>query len=128
MKNLFRIFAVVCLIAFTVSCSKDDDPAEEDFFVGKYEGSITYENEDGDQESHDDGKIEVIKLGNNKKYDFKFSNGIPSLNNVEFEEEGDNTLINIDFEDGVQYIRINESTLKMHYSKDGQTWEANAER
>lgn len=119
---------ILCLALFAFSCSKSDDPSDNDFFVGTYKGQIAYTNKDGDTESHDDGKVTVVKIASKTKYNFEFSDGIPNLNGVEFKEDGDNRLINVDFEDGVQYIRISESTLKMFYSKDDQVWEANLER
>lgn len=128
MKKILRISAIICLALITFACSKDDDPVDNDFFVGTYEGPVAYTNDDGDKESHDNGKVTVIKVASKTKYNFEFSNGIPNLNGVDFEEDGDNRLINVDFEDGVQYIKIDESSLKMLYTKDNQTWEANVER
>lgn len=69
----------------------------------------------------------MVKTGND--YYFRFSNGIPDLTGVEFEQSDDNVLINVDFEDGIQYIRITASTLEMLYTKDGdETWTANCTR
>ena len=56
------------------------------------------------------------------------SDGIPDLKGVSFKKEGDNTLVNIDFEDGVKYIKIDASSLTMLYTTDGKTWTANAKR
>lgn len=128
MKNFLKISTLICITLITFACSKDDDPADNDFFVGTYKGHIAYTNSDGDIESHDSGKVTVVKVASKTKYDFAFSDGIPNLKGVEFKESGDNSLINVDFEDGVQYIRIDESTLKILYTKDGQLWEANATR
>ncbi len=128
MKNFLRLSTLICLMLVTFACSKDDDPADNDFFVGTYKGAVSYTSSEGDKESHDDGKVTVVKLASKTKYNFEFSNGIPNLNGVEFKEDGDNRLINVDFEDGVQYIEISESSLNMLYSKDGQVWEANTKR
>lgn len=126
MKNVFKIFGIVCLAFLAFSCSKDDDPADNDIFVGTYNGPISYAAE-GETISVDDGAVTVVKTGNN--YYFRFSDGIPDLTGVEFENDGDNVLVNIDFEDGVQYIRITASTLRMLYTKDGnKTWTANCDR
>lgn len=126
MKNLMKLAGILFMALLIVSCSKDDDPVDDDIFVGSYKGSIAYK-KDGENQSYDEGKVTVVKLSK-KHYNFHFNHGIPDLTGVEFEEEGDHTLINVDFEDGIQYIRIDESTLKMHYSKDDETWEANADR
>lgn len=126
MKKAMRIFAVICLTLAVVSCSKDDDPADNDLFVGTYEGSVSYL-EDGSNISSDDSSVTVVKAGNNYNFNFNES-GIPMLSGVEFKEDGDNTLINVDFEEGLHVIRITASSLNILYSKDGQTWTANCTR
>lgn len=126
MKNVWRIIAVICLTLAVVSCSKDDDPADNDLFVGTYEGSVSYL-EDGSNISSDDSSVTVVKAGNNYNFNFNES-GIPMLSGVEFKEDGDNTLINVDFEEGLHVIRITASSLNILYSKDGQTWTANCTR
>ena len=57
-----------------------------------------------------------------KKCTFRFADYIS------FKKEGDNRLVNIDFEDGVKYIKIDASSLTMLYTTDGKTWTANAKR
>ncbi len=126
MKNFLKISSFVCLLFLAFACSKDDDPADSDIFVGTYKGEISYSSDD-ESTSTDDGKITVVKMGS-KKYDFHFSDGIPDLTGVEFKEDGDNTLINVDLEEGVTYIKIDESTLNIFYTKDDEVWEANTER
>ena len=126
MKKAMRIFAVICLTLAVFSCSKNDDPADNDLFVGTYEGSVSYL-EDGSNISSDDSSVTVVKAGNNYNFNFNES-GIPMLTGVEFKEDGDNTLINVDFEEGLHVIRITASSLNILYSKDGQTWTANCTR
>lgn len=129
MKTFLKISTVIFFAILTVACSSDDDdPAEDDFFAGTYKGQVNYTNEDGDKESHEDAKVTVIKVASKTKYNFEFSDDVPNLNGVEFEEKGDHHLVNVDFEEGVQYIDIDESQLTMHYSEDDQTWEVDAER
>jgi len=125
MKNVFKIFGIVCLAFLAFSCSKDDDPANNDVFVGTYDGSIGYSG-DGESISVDDGSVTVVKTGDN--YHFRFSDGIPNLTGVEFENDGDNVLLNVDFEEGIKYIRITASTLEILYTKDDATWTANCDR
>src|SRR5690625_7837199 len=122
MKNSFKFIAIACFAFLAFSCSSDDDPADEDLFVGTYDGEVGYKGEDSEQ-AHNDGKVTVVKLQENE-YDFHFSDGIPNLKGVKFEEDGDNKLINVDFEDGVQYIKIDKSKLKILYSKDDESWNA----
>ena len=118
MKKLFTLVTLICisLVAFSsISCSKNDDPADNDLFVGTYKGKISFL------------KGEEKKSFENDYY-FRFSDGIEDLKGVSFKKEGDNRLVNIDFEDGVKYIKIDASSLTMLYTTDGKTWTANAKR
>ena len=128
MKKIFALVSVICLslVAFScISCSKKDDPADNDLFVGTYKGKVSY-SDSQQKKSADNGAVTVVKTGNN--YYFRFSDGIPDLKGVSFKKEGDNTLVNIDLLDGVKIIRINASSLNILYTTDGKIWTANAKR
>ena len=128
MKKFFTLVTLVCisLVAFSsISCSKNDDPADNDLFVGTYKGKISYTNGQ-EQKAADNGSVTVVKTGND--YYFRFSDGIEDLKGVSFKKEGDNTLINVDLQDGLKVIRINASSLYILYTTDGKTWTANAKR
>ena len=125
MKKIIALVSVICLSLVAFSCSKNDDPADNDLFVGTYKGSISYSNGD-EKKAADNGAVTVVKTGND--YYFRFSDGIPDLKGVSFKKEGDNTLVNIDLKDGVKLIRINASSLNILYTTDGKTWTANASR
>ena len=128
MKKIFALVTVICLslVAFSsISCSKNDDPADNDLFIGTYKGKVSY-SDSQQKKSADNGAVTVIKTGND--YYFRFSDGIPDLKGVSFKKEGDNTLVNIDLQDGVKIIRINASSLNILYTTDGKTWTANASR
>ena len=128
MKKIFTLVTLICLsiVAFSsISCSKKDDPADNDLFVGTYKGSISYL-KGNEKKSFDNGSVTVVKAGND--YYFRFSDGIPDLKGVSFKKEGDNTLVNIDFQDGLKIIRITASSLYILYTTDGKTWTANAKR
>jgi putative lipoprotein len=127
MKKI-TLVTLVCLFIvtfFSISCSKKDDPADNDIFVGKYKGSITYLS-GKEKKSIDDGSVTVVKAGGS--YYFRFSDGIPDLKGVSFKKEGDHTLVNIDWKEGVKIIRINASSLNILYTKEGKIWTANAKR
>lgn len=126
MKNTIKILSVVCLAFLAFSCSKDKSPADTDLFVGTYEGSVGFT--DGDTNiSSDNSSVTIVKVGND--YNFRFNeSGIPTLDGVKFKNDGDKQIINVDFEDGVQAIRVTESKLTMLYMRDGKTWTANATR
>ena len=128
MKKLFTLVTLICisLVAVSsISCSKNDDPADNDLFVGTYKGKISFLKGE-EKKSFDNGSVTVVKTGND--YYFRFSDGIEDLKGVSFKKEGDNRLVNIDFEDGVKYIKIDASSLTMLYTTDGKTWTANAKR
>ena len=128
MKKLFTLVTLICisLVAFSsISCSKNDDPADNDLFVGTYKGKISFLKGE-EKKSFDNGSVTVVKTGND--YYFRFSDGIEDLKGVSFKKEGDHTLVNIDFKDGVKFIKINASSLTMLYTTEGKTWIANAKR
>ena len=128
MKKLFTLVTLICisLVAFSsISCSKNDDPADNDLFVGTYKGKISFLKGE-EKKSVDNGSVTVVKTGND--YYFRFSDGIEDLKGVSFKKDGDNTLVNIDFQDGVKFIKINASSLTMLYTTEGKTWIANAKR
>ena len=125
MKKFLTLFSVICLSVLAFSCSKNDDPADNDLFVGTYKGKISYL-AGKDKKSADNGSVTVVKAGND--YYFRFSDGIEDLKGVSFKKEGDNNLVNVDFQDGLKIIRITASSLYILYTTDGKTWTANASR
>ncbi|SEW41102.1 hypothetical protein SAMN05421841_2775 [Chryseobacterium wanjuense] len=130
MKKAIRILGLFLLVFFAVtsfaSCSDDDDPANNDFFAGTYRGNISYNDADNDI-STDNGSVFVTKIASGTKYNFAFSNGIPDLNGIEFNQEGDHTLVMVG-STATSYIRIDNDELKILYLKDGRTWTANCTR
>ena len=125
MKNILKLVSMLLLASIVfVACSKDDDPSDNNLFVGTYEGSIGYSNA-GDNKSTNSGKVTVAKVGNN--YNFVFSDGIPDLKGVQFKNDGDNAVVSID-DDETKMIRITASQLMIAYTKDGSTWTANCTR
>lgn len=130
MKSFLKYLSVGLLATVLfVSCSKDDDPSDNNFFTGTYSGTISYDGgESGGSVTSTDGSVTVTKIASATKYNFAFSNGIPNLNEVEFEKKGDNTLINVGAQEGINYIKIDAHKLEILYLKDGKTWTANCER
>ncbi|WP_160137078.1 hypothetical protein [Chryseobacterium sp. c4a] len=131
MKKAMKILGVLMLFVFTAlsfwSCSKDDDPADNDFFAGTYKGSVSYKDGGSTNISTNDGSVFVTKIASGTKYNFTFSNSIPSLNGIEFNKQGDNTLVMVG-STATSYIRIDNNTLKILYIQDGKTWTANCTR
>lgn len=123
MKKLLSILAVIGLgMLILASCSKDDDPKDNDLFVGKYKGKVTYTS-GGESITNDDGSVTVIKVGD--KYTFNFSNGIPSIKNKEI-KKGENSFT-LDWDEG-SVIIIDEKNLSINMIKEGEMWSANCKR
>jgi len=131
MKNLIKTLGAFMLLVFAVttisSCSNDDDPVNNDFFAGTYKGSISYNDGGSTNISTNNGSVFVTKIASGTKYNFAFSDGIPDLNGVEFEQKGDHTLVMLG-STATSYIRIDNNELKILYIKDGKTWTANCTR
>lgn len=134
MKKTMKIFGLLLLMvvaSFTlVSCSNDDDPADNLFFVGSYEGKVGYsegflaKNNIGLQ----DGKVTVVKAGD--RYNFEFSGtdeDIPTLTGIKI-EKGKNSSIKVEGLGEGQYINIDEKNLTLFVQQDGKTWVAQAKR
>lgn len=124
-KMLGMLLGVLMFSSFAfVSCSDDDSPADNDVFVGTYRGDISYQNGESNT-TESNGSVTVVKVGDN--YNFNFSNGIPSITGVEFENDGE-TLVNVG-SSSIQYIRVTASTLQILYTEnENDVWTANCER
>ncbi len=124
MKKLLKLTLVLFMMtAVFTACSKDDDPANDNFFIGTYDGAVSYKSGDTNI-SKEDGSVRVVKVGN--KYNFNFSDKIPSINGVEFKEDA-NSAISVGSTES-KYIRIDEGVLKIAFTKDGEIWTANCTR
>ena len=123
MKKLLSLLAVIGLgVLVLASCSKDDDPKDNDLFVGTYKGRVSYTN--GDETiSNDNGSVTVVKVGD--KYTFNFSDGIPNITNKEI-KKGQNSFT-LDWDEG-SIITIDESKLTINMIKGGELWSANLTR
>lgn len=120
------LFLLVFSLFAVSSCRSDDDPVDNDFFAGTYKGSISY-NDGSSTITKDNGSVFVTKIASGTKYNFRFSDGIPDLNGVEFKKEGDNVLIMVGGT-ATSYIRIDNNDLKILYMSNGKTWTANGKR
>ncbi|MGB6152880.1 MAG: hypothetical protein WBG48_12920 [Pricia sp.] len=125
MKHLKQTMKILGILFFTtalvVSCDNDNDPSDDNLFAGQYQGSVGFSDPENNTETEtDEGQVTVVKVGDN--YTFNFSNGIPSLRDIEM-EKNQNTLISTN-----GAISIDESDLEILYTQDGKTWEANCSR
>lgn len=122
MKKSLKIFGMLFFtVALLASCDKDNDPADDNLFVGKYEGSVSYSDPESNTDiSTDEGRVTVVKVGNS--YNFDFSDGIPSITNIKM-DKNQNTLISAD-----GAISIDEDSVDIILTKDGESWTANVTR
>ena len=132
MKNVLKNLGFLALLIFSivsiVSCSKDDDPTDNDFFAGTYNGHVLYTNtSNGTNIETNSGKVFVTKIASGTKYNFAFSNNIPALNGIEFQQTGDHTLISVNSTASV-FIRIDNNDLRIEYLQGTQRWSATCSR
>ncbi|HLT50419.1 MAG TPA: hypothetical protein VKZ93_00605 [Arenibacter sp.] len=122
MKNSIKILSVLFMATVLIaSCSKDNDPVDDDLFVGTYKGTVTYTDPGSSTNiTTNEGRVTLVKVGDT--YNFDFSDGIPGLKGIKMEKD-QSVLIS---SDGA--IKIDEGTLIIGYNKDGQTWGANCKR
>lgn len=122
MKKSMKIISMLFFVtALLTSCSKDNDPTDDNLFVGTYNGTVGYSEVDSATDiSTNDGRVTVVKVGDS--YNFDFSDGIPSLKGIKM-EKNQNVLIN---SDGT--VTIDEGTLIIAYTIDDEVWGANCTR
>ncbi|RPD39364.1 hypothetical protein [Chitinophaga barathri] len=125
MRSMLKIVGVLLLSAFLISsCSKDTDPADVDVFAGTFRGKIGYTDAEKNI-SQDNGSVFVTKVGS--RYDFRFSDGIPDITNVEFSKKDANTMVSVGGS-GTGLITINKDKLVIGFSRDGRNWSADCGR
>lgn len=120
-KSIIALGMLFLGITLMASCSKDNDPSDDNLFVGTYNGTVSYADPDSETTiKTDDGRVTLVKVDNS--YNFDFSDGIPSLKGIKM-EKNQNTLIS---SDGT--ISIDEGTLIIAYTKGGEIWGADCTR
>ncbi|QEC53442.1 hypothetical protein EDD80_103196 [Anseongella ginsenosidimutans] len=126
MKNKSKLLGILIMTAVLfagTACSKDDDPADSDIFIGTYRGSISFT--DGEENISDaDGRVTVAKVGNS--YNFDFGTGIPNITGVRFEKDDDGTYVSIG--EGLTGITISAGSLNMLVTNERGTWTADCSR
>lgn len=118
-----RSALLIAIMVVIASCSKDKSPAESDFFIGTYKGSISYAQGE-DLTSDTDGRVTVVKVGNS--YTFDFGSGIPNITGVKFEKGDDNTYVSIG--EGLTGITITAHSLKALVVNERGAWTADCTR
>ena len=124
MKKILPVLGVFVLMSIMyTSCSKDDNPVDNNAFVGTYRGTISYKST-GTDISKNNGSITVVKVGD--RYDFNYSDGIPAIKNVIMEKGQGGYVGTVNGYTG--FIKINASNLTIGVLKDGAAWGANTNR
>lgn len=126
LKKILGLSAVLLFAAMlfgTSSCQ--GDPSQYDLFIGKYHGKISYTNTTDLNKSvaPTDGVVTVSKVG--KTYSFFFSNNIPEIVGLRFEQKDDDSYAAIGLE-STSFIKIKNDELNLVYIKGllGETWTA----
>ncbi len=122
MKKSIKIVSVLFFMSMVVaSCSKDNDPTDDNLFVGTYKGSVSYSEASSNTDiTTSDGRVTLVKVGDS--YNFDFSDGIPSLKGIKM-EKNQNVLV-----DSTGTVKIDQGVLLISYSRDGEIWGANCTR
>jgi hypothetical protein len=122
MKNSIKLGSVVFFItALMLSCSKDNDPTDDNLFVGTYKGSVSYSETNSNTDiTTSDGRVTLVKVGDS--YNFDFSDGIPSLKGIKM-EKNQNVLV-----DSTGTLRIDQGKLIIAYNKGSASWGADCTR
>ena len=122
MKKSIKILSVLFLATtLLASCSDDNDPVDDDIFVGTYKGTVSYvETSSNTNITTDEGRVTLVKVGDT--YNFDFSDGIPSLKGIKMEKD-QSILIS---SDGA--LKIDAGNLVIAFSKDGKVWGADCRR
>lgn len=126
MKNLLKLIGVTLIIVFVfASCSKKDNPTDNDIFIGTYSGKTSY-TKTGESVALADGKVTVSKLGNTYRFDFKDNGSIPAITGVTITKGESGYIGTVNGYTGV--INISASNLNIAVAKDGAAWTADCNR
>ncbi|AHF15507.1 hypothetical protein [Niabella soli] len=118
----FLNLMLIAVIVLVASCSKSDNPADNNLFVGKYTGSVSYTG--SANISNSNGSVEVVKVGD--RYDFHFSDNIPTISNVQMAKGDQGYIGTVNGYSGG--LSINANKLSIALTKDGNAWGANCSR
>src|SRR5690606_41383976 len=109
MKNSIKILSVLFMATVLIaSCSKDNDPVDDDLFVGTYKGTVTYTDPGSSTNiTTKAGRVTLVTVGDT--YNFDSSDGIPGPEGIQMEKD-ESVFIS---SDGA--IRIDEGPLCIGY-------------
>ena len=117
MKN---IIVIASLFIFLFSCNNKDDVSNT-IYKDKYERYIVYKDSINDT-IKEKGIVRVQQKNNVYKFDFEgTSKAIKSLENIEMEMTGGNTLRNVDWTPS-KIIMMTKDSLNISYQIKNETW------
>lgn len=128
MKQTLSFLAVLLFTVFTISsCSKKDNPADNNVFVGTYTGKTSY-TKTGSLVGLADGKVTVTKVGDKYRFDFRDNaNGsIPAITDIEIPKGQSSYTGTINGYTG--NFSISASNLDLNLTKEGAIWTADCSR
>ncbi|ANH82207.1 hypothetical protein A8C56_15650 [Niabella ginsenosidivorans] len=124
MKSVFKFLSLMLIAATVVfaSCSKDDNPVDNDLFIGTYHGSVSYT---GDKTiTNSNGSVTVVKVGD--RYDFNFSDNIPSIKDVQMSKGEQGYIGTVNGYTGL--LSIDAGKLHIALKNGDNTWGADCNR
>lgn len=126
MKSVLK-FLGIALFATLIfaSCSKDDNPADNNLFVGTYTGNTGYTST-GNTVDYGPGKVTVVKVGDKYKFDFRDNGDIPSITDVVIAKGDEGYIGTVNGYTGI--IKFNANNLNIAVAKDGASWTADCNR
>lgn len=95
-----------------------------EFFVGKYQGVVVFEENDLVVQC-DKSTIHIVKIGN--KTNFVFSANIPTISTVLYKNNNTKDLVNRNPQE-TNYIKINANKLEILFSDGTKSWVVYADR
>ncbi|GAB3008304.1 hypothetical protein GCM10027051_05640 [Niabella terrae] len=126
MKRVLNLLGIgIFAVLLFTACSKDDNPADNNLFVGTYSGETSYTST-GTSVSAGSGKVTVVKVGDKYRFDFKDNGDIPTITDIEISKGDEGYVGKVNGYTGV--ITIDAGHLSIHVTKDNAAWNAEADR
>ncbi|HRB62406.1 MAG TPA: hypothetical protein PLL63_07990 [Niabella sp.] len=124
MKPVLNYILLMLMAVFSfTACSKSDNPADNDLFVGTYKGDVSYLASGNSTKKS--GSITVLKTGDNYVFNFN-SSDIPSISGIKIEKGQQGYMGTVNGYTGV--ITINAKALNIAVIKNGASWGADCTR
>ena len=115
-----NVIIIASFFIFLLSCNNEDD-ASNTIYKDKYERYIVYKDSINDT-IKGNGVVRVSQKNNVYKFDFEGNfKSIKSLENIQMEMTGGNTLRNVDWTPS-KLIMMTKDSLNISYQTKNETW------